>query len=815
MKHRTIKHYELVRRLGTGGSGVVYLATDTLLMRPVVLKVLKSGTLTLEQMRTTVLREARMASAIEHPNVCAIYEVGEEGEEAFIVMQYVPGKSLDKLIANGPASLQLLLSVGIQIADGLSAAHSLGIFHRDLKPANVMLTDGGLVKILDFGLARRINPEEAEFDPAKSSHRQPGPVIAAYTARGGTIAYMAPEQFVTGQSSVQSDLWALGVILYELASGRHPFARPDADEFQSIRAIQYLDPKPLDVAVELNSLILKLLQKTPAERYSSAADVREALKTIMKTSQIETGIIPGDAAAQLPPSNAETEKRTTGLLSMLAERFRESADTREKQNTILVVPFQNFGPSEVAPLYGFALADAIAARLARMSSLVVRPSSALMHLPIAQMDPLAIGHKLLVEWVLTGNFIRSEKGFDLNWQLLNVPGESIRAGGAISVPSFDLIAVQSEICNEVFASLQGLGQLNQHPEQGSARSEPLAEDLSEEYLQGRAMLSSFMQRTGSRLDLDRARELFDNVVERDPSFAPAWTGLGITHLQYLRHGFGGHMHVMAARRAFDRALEIDPGSVEANLYRVYMLLSRGEKESARHGIENLLQEAANDWNVRMVAGITLRMDGMYEQALDQFNRSLSLNPSNAPVIYNHRARVYQYQNQLELAGEELDKGLTLEPKHPLLRTSYAYQRMRLGDLRQAIEILESVIRDDDSMRIAYPTLAMCYAMAGDRDRAASFIEEGSMAAAEADSEMAYRLATYFAVDGDESEALHWLRRAIYLGNENYPWFAKNPTWNRLRGHGDFERILEDLKKTYRRNQKNWKRLLENVPQGLS
>ena len=815
MKHRTIKHYELVRRLGIGGSGVVYLATDTLLMRPVVLKVLKSGTLTLEQMRTTVLREARMASAIEHPNVCAIYEVGEEGEEAFIVMQYVPGKSLDKLIANGPASLQLLLSVGIQIADGLSAAHSLGIFHRDLKPANVMLTDGGLVKILDFGLARRINPEEAEFDPAKSSHRQPGPVIAAYTARGGTIAYMAPEQFVTGQSSVQSDLWALGVILYELASGRHPFARPDADEFQSIRAIQYLDPKPLDVAVELNSLILKLLQKTPAERYSSAADVREALKTIMKTSQIETGIIPGDAAAQLPPSNAETEKRTTGLLSMLAERFRESADTREKQNTILVVPFQNFGPSEVAPLYGFALADAIAARLARMSSLVVRPSSALMHLPIAQMDPLAIGHKLLVEWVLTGNFIRSEKGFDLNWQLLNVPGESIRAGGAISVPSFDLIAVQSEICNEVFASLQGLGQLNQHPEQGNARSEPLAEDLSEEYLQGRAMLSSFMQRTGSRLDLDRARELFDNVVERDPSFAPAWTGLGITHLQYLRHGFGGHMHVMAARRAFDRALEIDPGSVEANLYRVYMLLSRGEKESARHGIENLLQEAANDWNVRMVAGITLRMDGMYEQALDQFNRSLSLNPSNAPVIYNHRARVYQYQNQLELAGEELDKGLTLEPKHPLLRTSYAYQRMRLGDLRQAIEILESVIRDDDSMRIAYPTLAMCYAMAGDRDRAASFIEEGSMAAAEADSEMAYRLATYFAVDGDESEALHWLRRAIYLGNENYPWFAKNPTWNRLRGHGDFERILEDLKKTYRRNQKNWKRLLENVPQGLS
>src|SRR5215475_3395439 len=161
MKHRTIEHYELTRRLGAGGSGVVYLANDTLLMRPAVLKILKRGALTLEQMRTTVLREARMASAIEHPNVCAIYEVGETGEESYIVMQFIPGQSLDKLIERGPASIQLVLSVGIQIADGLQAAHALGIFHRDLKPQNVMLTDGGLVKILDFGLARRLAPEDA------------------------------------------------------------------------------------------------------------------------------------------------------------------------------------------------------------------------------------------------------------------------------------------------------------------------------------------------------------------------------------------------------------------------------------------------------------------------------------------------------------------------------------------------------------------------------------------------------------------------------------------------------------------------------
>ena len=158
MKRRTIEHYEILRRLGAGGSGVVYLANDMLLQRPVVLKILRAGALTPEQMRSTVLREARMASAIEHPNVCAIYEVGESGDEGFIAMQYVPGQSLDKLIERGPSNLQLVLSVGIQIADGLQAAHMLGIFHRDLKPQNVMLTDGGLVKILDFGLARRLAP---------------------------------------------------------------------------------------------------------------------------------------------------------------------------------------------------------------------------------------------------------------------------------------------------------------------------------------------------------------------------------------------------------------------------------------------------------------------------------------------------------------------------------------------------------------------------------------------------------------------------------------------------------------------------------
>jgi serine/threonine-protein kinase len=817
MKRRVIEHYEIVRKLGAGGSGVVYLAEDMLLQRPVVLKILRAGLLTAEQMRSTVLREARLASAIEHPNVCGIYEVGETGDEGFIVMQYVPGQSLDQLIARGPANPQLVLSVGIQIADGLQAAHTLGIFHRDLKPQNVMLTDGGLVKILDFGLARRLTPEDANFDPSKPNLAKDASVAATYTARGGTIRYMAPEQFVTGQSSVQSDVWALGVILYELVSGRHPFSRPDAEDFQAIRAIQFSEPQDLseivpEISTELKSVISACLEKNPATRYASAAEVREALKTIMKALKIETGSIPGEAAANLPTTGIEAEKRTTGFLSMLAERFRESAGDRPQPNSLVVLPFKNLGATEVAPLYGFALADAIAARLARIPALVVRPSSTLMSVPMAQMDPLALGQKLLVSFVLAGSFLRSDEGFDLNWQLLDVASQSVRSGGAIRVASLDLIAVQTEISNEVFAALHGLGAGDQldAPRSGS-KDASLPGPVSEEYLQGRAMLSSFMTRTGSRGDLDRAQALFTSVTTKDPEFASGWSGLGIAELQYVRHGFGGQIHVMRARRDFDEALRLDPASTEANLYRIYMLLSRGEKESARHGIANLLAGAANDWNVHMVAGMALRGDGMYDEALHEFNRALKLNPANAAILYNHRARVYHYQNQLELAGDELAKGLALEPRHPLLRTSSGYQQMRIGNLKEAIAILEDVIRDDESMRIAVPTLAMCYVQVGERAHAAALLKDDTLAAAEADNEMAYRLASYFAVEGDSSEALHWLRRAIYLGNENYPWFQKNPAWNHLRTNADFEQILEDLKKGFRKNQKTWKRLLEQVP----
>jgi serine/threonine-protein kinase len=800
MKPKVIHQYQILRRLGSGAGGVVYYARDTRLLRPVVIKMLRKDPGAKSPER--VLREAQLASAIEHPNVCAIYEVGEFDGQSYIVMQYVPGRTLAQLIAGGPLSMQLALSIGLQISDGLAEAHRLGILHRDLKPANIMITDGGLVKILDFGLAKRITGDDPGPAPTNGSKRR------SYSTRGGTLAYMAPEQFVTGKTSEQSDIFSFGVILYEMVTASHPFELPVPNQpaWHVARAIQYSEPtsprrKRPQIPPELEQVILKALAKNPADRYGSAAEMREALRTVMRrVQQEEADLLP----VEVPVAAASGEsERKTGLFSMLAERLMGGPGGDTPQNSIAVLPFTALAGDDAPSFYGVALADAVATRLARMPSLVVRPSSTLAASKLPP-DPLEAGKRLLVTHILRGSFTRSGEAFTLNWQLLDVGAGAVRTGGTISVPALDLVAIQNEISDQVFASLRGTGHLEPAAPSGTRPDST----TSEEYLEARALLTSFLLRSRHRQDLDEANRRFAEVLERDPEFALAHSGLGITHLQYVRHGFGGTTHLRNAQKSFERALHFDPGLVEAKVYRVYTFLARGEKESARHGVQHLLETAANDFDVHMVAATILRLDGLYENALQESSTALRLNPAAATLIYNDRARIYGYQGQIELAREEIKKGLTLDPKQRLLRTSIGYLHFREGNYTSAINTLEEVLREDSSLRLAYPTLAMAYLANGQRVEAEALITEDMLSFADADGEMAYRVATYFALDADAPEALYWLRKALYLGNENYPWFASNPAWSRLSNNEDLAKLLTGLRRTHRQNEARWKQLRE-------
>ena len=292
----TIRQYRLEGKLGEGASGAVYRAFDTHLRRTVVVKLLHlAGRGGADDPTARLLEEARLASSIEHPNVCAVYEAGEVDGRPYLVMPYVPGRTLQDVLADGPLSGPLAVSLGVQIADGLAAAHRHGVLHRDLKPSNVMVTDEGLAKVLDFGLARRTAPGP---DAPAVRARGRGDVVSS---RFGTTAYMAPEQFATRRSTEQSDVWALGVVLYQMATGRHPFWAPSMDEGRLAAAIQSTTaPDPLAVRPDLDpafaSTIRKALARAPEARYRYAGEVRDALRTVARS--VDGG---GAGEAPVPP----------------------------------------------------------------------------------------------------------------------------------------------------------------------------------------------------------------------------------------------------------------------------------------------------------------------------------------------------------------------------------------------------------------------------------------------------------------------------------------------------------------------------------
>ncbi len=794
---RKIQHYEVIRELGSGAGGVVYYAVDRRLQRKVVLKMLHgdSG----EKTRKKSLQEARLASAIEHPNVCSIYEVGEDNGTPFIVMQYVPGRTLKELIASGPLNVYLALSVGIQVADGLAEAHQIGIVHRDLKPTNIMITDGGFVKILDFGLARRKKGVESSADDHVDSNTG-----SSSSGLLGTTAYMAPEQFLRIPASEQSDVFALGLILYEMLAGHHPFIDYGATQDGIAHAIQVRAPESLvrlrdGVVPELESVVFRALAKQPSARFHSAVELREALKAVMKSMKFEDGLVPTEASATRP-SPLSSPERKSGLFTLLVERLGRSQEPPE--NSIVVLPFENLGEDHNTKFYGFALADAVSTRIARIPSLQVRPTRSLMSLSDLPKDPVVIGRQLLVQHVLIGSFLQAPNEFRVNWQLLDVDSNTVRAGSSVCVPTMDLVAIQNEISNEVLASLQ----LGSEVQVAAKRVHPSTAS-SEAYLEARGLLTNFALRSNRQENLDEALRKFQNALDQTPDFPQAHSGLGVAHLFYVRYGFGGIEHLEASMRSLDRALTLDSGSVEANVFRVYTLLATGEKDSARARLQTLVERAGHHPDVRILAGAMLRLDGLYEESLAQFGKALELNPASATLIYNHRARSYQYLGHLDLARAEVDKGLTLDPRHPLLRTTLGYLHLRNEDARTATEILESVLRDEPNLRITYPTLAMCYVRLARLDSAAELITRQTLHAASADGEMAYRLAAYFALSNDTANALGWLRKAVYRGNHNYPWFVCNPAWSHLAKNADFLEILQDVKKTSRHNQRQWKRIL--------
>src|SRR5215210_2538566 len=826
MVSKTLLNYRITEKLGAGGQGTVYRAVDERLGRTVVIKVLSPELTAREVNLKRFEREAQLASSLDHPNICTIYGLHEAEGLHFIAMQYIEGKNVRQLVNGRPLSLESALSIAYQVADALTAAHSKGIIHRDIKAGNVMVTAAGLAKVLDFGLAKLLDEGKKGGDVHLTELGVPY----------GTATYAAPEQAAGRKVDHRADIFSTGVLLYEMLAGIWPFKGQTTVEVRY--AVLHDTPDPIEAVRKdepppsVQAILDRALAKKPEERYQEVSEMRDALRASMReaasargdldpqTSGVPAEIVPfarpprhesGSSggglggsfrrwwrgltgsekqATSLPPSSRRGSSSSAPPASAAQQQQQQHVSQFEIEKSIAILPFRNLSNDPEVSFYEFSLADAVITELARNRSLVVRPSSMIVKYQGRDVDPREVGKELNVSAVLSANFLRAGGTLRVNAQLVDVITGDMLWSDRIDATAEDLIALQDMIAHRIAEGLK----VEQHVSQ-TAPAAPATTNAQayEEYLRGRAAFAKFLFHTLDPEDCDEAVEHFQHAIRLDHTFALAHSGLGACFANKVLKGLGGGEDYELAENAFSRALDLDPNLVEARILMVFIYLSRGEKRKARAEVARLAKQAPNEPAVYFVKGALHRLDGEYDRALRAFGKLARLDPAARVVASYNRARVFMYQHRHDDALLELEQGARVEPNHPLIRTFQAVVLGRRGDVDEAVRVLREVLEEHPTMDGIRPLLAQQLIQQGDREAAREQLQtERVREAADADHDIAYWLGTAHAMLGDRDEALHWLDRAIDLGNENRTWFESDPNWEALREDPRFVALMRRI-----------------------
>ena len=491
---RTISHYQLQEELGHGGMGQVYSAYDSMLDRKVVLKLLAPELMSEEDSRKRFLREARLASALDHPNICTIFEIAEIDSRYFIAMQYIAGKTLKKVIGGKPLSLDSVFSIGLQIGDALAAAHGKGIVHRDVKSGNIIITPRGQAKVLDFGLAKLLTEKNrAEKFEAQAEE------LTRMGAPLGTPAYMSPEQARGERADHRSDIFSFGVVLYEMTTGRLPFKAKSSVDV--MHAVLHEPHKP---AIEVNAslppdvsaIIDNAMAKKVADRYQSMQAMLDDLQRLGVALRFGAQGVPDGVTTPfalpkrrsslslisrfLPhkrsPAVRPSEGKTGSLREVPDQEFSLTSGanslTRRTKKSLAVLPFRNLSGDSQSDFYALSLADGITVELAKVGSVTVMPTSALSRYQDKAIDAARVRSELGVDMVLMGNFLKAGERLRVTAQLIDAIGGAIVWSEKIDADSQDALQIQDRISQRIIAGLSG-GQAPVDPTQ-------LLKDESEE-----------------------------------------------------------------------------------------------------------------------------------------------------------------------------------------------------------------------------------------------------------------------------------------------------------------------------------------------
>jgi serine/threonine protein kinase/tetratricopeptide (TPR) repeat protein len=806
----TLGNYKILEKLGAGGQGTVYKAVDSKLGRIVVIKVLPEELVAKEANVKRFEREARLASALDHANICTIFDLNVIDGIHFIAMQYIPGRNVRQLVNGKPLQLESALSIAVQVTDALAVAHAQGIIHRDIKAGNVMVTGKGQAKVLDFGLAKLLDD-----DAARSSgihHTELTEVGIPY----GTATYAAPEQARGDRVDSRADIFSTGVLLYEMLTGTWPFKGKTAVDVR--HAVLHEQPpainevRPDPVPERLQQILDKALKKHPRDRYQQVSQLRDDLRGVIRDLAVTGGTVIDESGLPVAPRHLSGEgpmakakrwfKSITGGETSGGSSGRSSSPPRDAHETpttfgdrertsVAIMPFKNLGGDPETAFYEFSLADAVITELARVRALVVRPSSVIVKYQGQQFDPGDVGRELNVDAILTASFLRAKDHLRVTVQLLDVRTSEILWSDRIDADASDIIGVQDIIVQHIVDGLRI--ELSPDEKVNLAKGTTTDAAASEEYLRGRHCMGQFIYHTIDRADLDAAINHFERATELDPNFALAHSGLGSCYINRVLKGLGEAHDYETAQAEFDKALRIDPKLLEARMHMIFIYITSGQKPKARQEIELLRDEYPNDVGVHFTRGYLARLDADYDRALRSFDRMTRLNPNERVVTSFHRARIFMYQGRYEEALQEINQGEELETDHPLIQTFKGRVLYYRGEVDAATRILEDVLERHPKMDGIRPILATCLSAQGKHELANKQLTERVKVAAAGDHDIAYWLASAYLLQGRQVLALDWLQKAINLGNDNYLWFESDPNWTDLHDDPRFKEMMQRVR----------------------
>ena len=732
--------------------GVVYRAYDERLGRSVAVKVLPEEVAAHTERRVRILAEARAAAPLNHPSIATIYEVGEDGEQLFIVMELLEGKTLRRMISEGLSEPRIVTGIAAQLAEALAAAHAQGVVHADVKPENVVVQPDGRVKLMDFGIARQSASEATTVTHTDLLNWPPESQFA------GTLAYTAPELYRGETCDARTDLFSLGVVLYEMVAGRRPFLGLEATAL----ANQILNdsPRPLGevaprVPPELAQIARKLLEKQPEFRYQSAREVQVDLSNLLR--RLELGAI-------LPVAVAG-------------------------RRAVAVLPFKLLTPESQDEYLSVALADAVINQLSASGDLLVRPISAVLRYARQPSDPLLAARELNVQVIVDGSIQKLGVRLRVHVQAWNATDGSTLLSSKQESEVAYLFALQDSLASEL---VNALGSEHASTAGKPPTKSPVAYEM---FLRGVERLSRW-----NRWDTRAAIEMLEEATRLDRQFADAWASLAEAYRQmgaifepqrlWLRHAEHAarraltldpdnadakcvhgrilwtppkRFQVRAALRTLCSALKLNPGCHQARVERCCILYHVGLHGEAKEGLTEALAINPDDATALAYMGQTALFGGDYERADDFHERALRIDPTNIWASL-FGATVPLYRQQLDRAAVRIRKAKQILPDDPLLFSLEALLMAKGGDNRKTARAIQKALRGGKSMSHSHHTL--------------------------------HNAAAACALIGKSDQAITLLREAGRTGLPNYLLFRDDPHFDSLRQQPRFVRLLADLKREW-------------------